>query len=60
MDVTLVDKHYMDYGYSQKAYETIQNLKEQCALYGGSFNFLWHNSHLSTDEDRALFEYCID
>jgi len=59
METSLIDRRYMNKGYSHEAYAIIDHLKEQCRYYGGNFNFLWHNSHFLIKKDKRLFEHCL-
>ncbi len=45
---------YMKLGYTSAALDMMLSLKETCRLFGGTFTFLWHNSHLLTKNDRAF------
>lgn len=50
---------YLRPGYSQKAMDRMLTLKQRALAYGGDFILLWHNSHLTTAEDRAFFRELI-
>lgn len=60
MECTIVAPRYMGLNYSEAAYETMFKLKDTCRKYGGGFSLLWHNSHFTTPEDRALYEAVLD
>lgn len=59
MECSVIADRYLGLGYTQDAMDLMLRLK-QCALaYGGDFTLLWHNSHLTTAEDRAFFRELI-
>lgn len=60
MECTIIAPRYMGLGYSEAAYETVFKLKDRCRKYGGGFSLLWHNSHFTNPEDRALYEAALD
>lgn len=60
MECSIIAPRYMGLGYGDAAYETIFKLKDRCRKYGGGFSLLWHNSHFTNAEDRALYEAALD
>ncbi len=60
MECSVIAPRYMNLGHGEAAYDCMFQLKDRCRKYGGGFSLLWHNSHLTTDEDRALYEAVID
>jgi hypothetical protein len=60
MECTVIASRYMGLGYGESAYELILKLKDRCRKYNGGFSLLWHNSHFSNTEDRALYEAALD
>jgi len=56
MERTVIDDCYMGLGYGDQASNYMIKLKNRCRQFNGEFVFLWHNSHLQSAEDRALFE----
>lgn len=38
----------------------IERLKKQCEKYGGTFSLLWHNSSLTSQQDRNFYQQAID
>lgn len=60
MECTIIDNMYMGLGYSEKALEVMQDLKQKCLKYNGNFSLLWHNSHFKTKEDKKFFEEIIN
>lgn len=57
MDCAVVD--LMGLGYTEAAYATAETLKKKALRFGGDFSLLWHNSHLTSEEDKALFSYLL-
>lgn len=55
MECSIISADYMGLGYSEEAYELVRRLKRRALRYGGDFTLLWHNSHLTTAEDRSMF-----
>jgi peptidoglycan/xylan/chitin deacetylase (PgdA/CDA1 family) len=53
MECSIID--LMGLGYSEDAYNTAETLKKKSLRFGGDFTLLWHNSHLTSDEDKAMF-----
>jgi hypothetical protein len=57
MDCAVVD--LMGLGYTEAAYATAEGLKKKAMRFGGDFSLLWHNSHLTSEDDRAMFSYLL-
>ena len=60
MECTIIDDMYMGLGYSEKAFEVMQDLKQKCFKYNGNFSLLWHNSHFKTKKDKKMFEDIVN
>ena len=60
MEQSLLNKNYLNFGYSKKSYELIDNLKFKCKLYKGNFSILWHNNNLVSNKARKMYLRCID
>lgn len=59
MECSIIWQKYEGLGYSNAAIERFKYLKNACHKYGGSFTLLWHNSHLSTLDDRKFYKELI-
>jgi len=59
MDATVLSKSYMALRGSAARDEMVK-LKDRCRAVGGSFTLLWHNSSLTTCEERRLYEDMLD
>jgi len=59
MDASVVDKKYMNLGYSEKAFEVFRKLKEVCRQFNGQFILLWHNSRLLNEQEKLLYKSII-
>lgn len=55
MEASLLASNYMNLAHYPEAYNFATKLKQRALAYGGDFTLLWHNSHLKTEEDKALF-----
>ena len=55
MECSIIADRYMGLGYSEEALKTMKKIKERSLTFGGTFTFLWHNSHLTTEKDRDFF-----
>jgi len=60
MECSIINKEYMNLGYSKEALQLMKDLKEKCFKYNGNFSILWHNSHFKTLEDKKFFEEIIN
>ncbi len=59
MECSVIAGRYMGMGYSPKSLELMLDLKRKALRFGGNFVLLWHNSHLSTQKDKAFFQEII-
>ncbi len=59
MECSVIEDIYMGLGYSEKAFEVMQDLKQKCFKYNGNFSLLWHNSHFKTGDDKKMFEEVV-
>ena len=57
MECSVTD--YMGLGYSDDAFKVMQDLKQKCQLFGGTFALLWHNSELQTEKQINMFKEII-
>ena len=55
MESSVIAKRYMNLGYSDEALKIMKKIKSTCEKFGGNFTLLWHNSHLSTPNDRKFY-----
>jgi hypothetical protein len=60
MDVTVVDRQYMGLGEGAEALECITALKDKCKAVNGCFTLLWHNSNLTSETSKQLYENSIN
>ena len=56
MECTIIDPVYMALGTGDASLRTFADLAERCRLVGGSFTLLWHNSYLTTEDLRRLYQ----
>ena len=56
MDASVIDSRYMGLGYSEKAFDYINQLKSNCKLYNGDFVFLWHNNRLQNNTEKNFYK----
>lgn len=59
MEASVLSPKYMNMGYTDDALVYMKGLKEQCFYFGGNFTLLWHNCHLKTEQERALYKALI-
>jgi hypothetical protein len=59
MECSVIADRYMGLGYSQKALDAFLFYKNTCKKFNGNFTLLWHNSHLTTDNDKTLYKELI-
>ena len=55
MECTVTDERYMGLGTGEKAFEHMNQLKNQCRKYNGDFTILWHNQRFRDESDRSLY-----
>lgn len=59
MECSVIADRYMGLGYSNESMQTFLSYKNTCKKYNGNFTLLWHNSHLTTDNDRKFYKELI-
>lgn len=59
MEVTVMSPTYMGLGHGSEALAEFAKLIHACRAVGGCFTLLWHNSNLSSPEERALYEQVL-
>jgi hypothetical protein len=55
MEGTIIESAYLGLGVSDSAEQKMRNLKDTCKLVGGNFEFLWHNSFLTTHRLSEMY-----
>lgn len=60
MDGTVIAKHYMNLGYTDKALDEIIKYKRICQKVEGNFTFLWHNSFFDGRGSFTLYKKIIE
>ncbi|WP_168394053.1 polysaccharide deacetylase family protein [Acinetobacter indicus] len=60
MDCSVIAKHYMGLGYTEKALDQIINYKRVCEKVEGNFTFLWHNSFFNGKHSFKLYKDVIE
>lgn len=55
MECTVLDAKYMGIS-GDSAIEYMLKLKDRCAMFKGDFVFLWHNSRLTTEQDKRMYQ----
>ena len=60
MEGSVLDRTYMNLGYTAEALNEFLNLKSRCKFVGGNFTLLWHNCSLTTKKDWALYQEIIN
>lgn len=55
MECSVIDDRYMGLGYSKQSLALMQKYKRTCYQFSGDFTLLWHNSHLTTPQDRQFY-----
>lgn len=56
MECTVMEAAYMGLGIGRAAYEKFMELKSACRAAEGCFTLLWHNSNLTTQEQKRLYQ----
>lgn len=59
MECSVISKRYLGLGYGAESLALFQRLKKRCQAVGGQFTLLWHNSHLTTVEDRHFYQVLV-
>jgi len=57
MECSVTD--YMGLEYTDSAFKVMQDLKQKCQLFGGTFTLLWHNSELQNEKQINMFKEII-
>ncbi len=60
MEASVISPLYLGLGTGEEAFECFSRLKARCRAMGGVFTLLWHNSELTTTDQRALYERVLD
>lgn len=55
MECSIIASRYENLGYSDEAMERFMYFKKTCHRYSGNFTLLWHNSHLTTANDKIFY-----
>ena len=59
MECSVIADRYLGLGYSAAALPLMQGYRDTCHRFGGAFTLLWHNSHLTTAQDRAFYRALV-
>jgi hypothetical protein len=59
MDVTLLDKQYMDLQRSDQAIAVIDKTVTSVKKYKGELSILWHNSNMVSEHEQNVFNYVV-
>ena len=59
MECSVIARRYLDLGYSENALNLMTLLRDRSLKFGGDFTLLWHNSHLTTEQDKEFFNLLI-
>ena len=59
MESTIISPQYEALGYSLKALDRFNYFKKISHQFNGTFNLLWHNSHMSLAEDKKFYKELI-
>jgi len=59
MECSVISDRYLGLGYTEKAFSLLESLQGRCRLVDGKFSLLWHNSHLTTSQDRFLYKKAV-
>ena len=59
MEVSVFGKEYLNVRNHKAALDILTKLKQNCLRFGGDFRLLWHNNHLVTESDRAVYTTLI-
>lgn len=60
MEGTVIGHPYMGLGVTDAAYDYFVKLKSACQRVRGCFTLLWHNSKLTTEGERQLYQAVLD
>lgn len=59
MECSVIAERYLGLGYTDAALELMLTLKQRALRHGGAFTLLWHNSHLTTAQDREFYQALV-
>jgi hypothetical protein len=60
MEATVLERNYMALDLSNgEAFAAMRTMKSICRLFSGNFTLLWHNSRLTTDEEREFYQQIL-
>jgi len=60
MECSVLDELYLGLRHEPPtALSLIHELKQRCQSVNGQFTMLWHNNHLSSEEDRELYQRVV-
>jgi hypothetical protein len=59
MECSVIADRYLALGYSDKALQLMQRLRDTCHHFSGDFTLLWHNSHLESEADRHFYRELV-
>lgn len=59
MKCSMIASCYLGLGNGPASLALFQRLKQHCQAVGGQFTMLWHNSPLTTPEDRELYRQVV-
>jgi len=59
MECSVIDPCYLGLGYGPASLALFHSLKQRCQAVGGQFTLLWHNSYLTTADDRGLYRQLV-
>lgn len=60
MEASVISPLYLGLGIGDAAFERFALLKQRCRAVSGTFSLLWHNSELTTQAQRALYERVLE
>ncbi|MDA8388486.1 MAG: polysaccharide deacetylase family protein [Nitrospiraceae bacterium] len=55
MECTVIDERYMGLGSGEEAFALIKSIKDTCRRFNGDFVILWHNTRLTDQAERRLY-----
>lgn len=59
MECSVIDKRYLNLGYTQDSLDKFMQLKDTCKRVEGCFTLLWHNSHFQYPGDIEIYQKLI-
>lgn len=60
MECSLLASEFLGLGVGAQAYQKFSELKKTCFSVGGEFSLLWHNSELSQNKEKRLYEAVVN